>query len=183
MTIFFNTRWTLGYTKFPEVDAKLYIPLYPEWPWNQYNRSTLSDQSPTTFSNRKSCRRIQWFHWLRKLHNEITFQEEWLQSAFQNMDNTLKNQVTCTLFDRVNEKGKHLVSYKDYRLTSQDLSLYAWQVMSFWWDYKSFNAKLLWLGKREASLLSLQPTTILSFNALVHGCSSALMHWSNSAVH
>ena len=34
-----------------------------------------------------------------------------------------EKQVTCTLLDRVNEEGKHLVSYKDYRLTSQDLSL------------------------------------------------------------
>ena len=62
---------------------------------------------------------------------KLCFKEEWLQSACQNMDNTLKNQVTCTLLGRVNEKGKDLVSYKDYRVPSQDLSLHVWQMMSF----------------------------------------------------
>lgn len=148
---FSNTRRTLGYTKFPEVDATirtftcrciqndpginvtdpLEVTRIP--PHSLLQRA--AEESRKAGSNvivqfqsygsfdRTGIRILQRFHRLRKLRNEVKFEEEWLRSAFQNMDNTLKNQVTCALLDRVNEEGKHLVSYKDYRLTSQDLSL------------------------------------------------------------
>ena len=42
--------------------------------------------------NRTGIRILQRFHRLRKLRNEVKFEEEWLRYAFQNMDNTLKSR-------------------------------------------------------------------------------------------
>ena len=148
---FSNTRQTLGYTQFPEVDATIRtytcrciqndpgisvtdpLKVVRVPPHSLLQRA--AEESRKAGSNfiiqfrsygnfdRMGIRILQQFHQLRKLRNEVKFEEEWLRSAFKNMDNTLKNQVMCALLDGINKEGKHLVSYKDYRLTSQDLFL------------------------------------------------------------
>ena len=40
------------------------------------------------------------------------------------MDNSLRDKVTHALLDRINEKGKYLVAYKAYKVTSQELLVF-----------------------------------------------------------
>lgn len=42
---------------------------------------------------------------------------------FSNMNICIRDDVTRALLDRVNEEEKYLVSYKNYRITSQRLSI------------------------------------------------------------
>lgn len=61
------------------------------------------------------------FHRLRQLRDEVQFEEKWLKNVFSNMKNCMRDDVTHALLDRVNEEEKYLVSYKNYRITSQEL--------------------------------------------------------------
>ena len=149
---FCNSRRTLGYATFPDVDATLQsylcssgeyargvsitdalrvtrLPPYSliedaEKEIKEEASSQILVQFPSygTF-NKRGIHILKRFHRLRQLRDEVQFEEKWLKNVFSNMNNRMRDDVTRALLDRVNEEEKYLVSYKNYRITSQELSV------------------------------------------------------------
>lgn len=149
---FCNSRRTLGYATFPDVDATLHsylcssgehargvsitdalrvtrLPPYSiiedaEKKIKEEASSKILVQFPSygTF-NKRGIHILKRFHRLRQLRDEVQFEETWLKNVFSNMKNCMRDDVTHALLDRVNEEEKYLVSYKNYRITSQELSV------------------------------------------------------------
>ena len=144
---FCNSRRTLGYATFPEVDATIQMcstlnghdvadplkvtRLPPFSLIEQAGKDCREATSPgfivhfQSLGNfdRRGIRILHRFHQLRQLRNEVQYEEKWLPQAFSNIEDSVRDEVTYALLDRVNEEEKHLVCYKDYRVTSQELSV------------------------------------------------------------
>ena len=66
-------------------------------------------------------RTLQRFHRLKRLRAEVSFEKQWVNEVFKNTP--FEKEVRHALFDRWNPQGTYLVSYGNYRITSQELSL------------------------------------------------------------
>ena len=66
-------------------------------------------------------RTLQRFHRLKCLRAEVSFEKQWVNEVFKNTP--FEKEVRHALFDRWNPQGTYLVSYGNYRITSQELSL------------------------------------------------------------
>lgn len=149
---FCNSRRTLGYATFPDVDATLHsylcssgehargvsitdalrVTRLPPYSIIEDAEKKIKEEASSkilvqclsygTF-NKRGIHILKRFHRLRQLHDEVEFEEKWLKNVFSNMKNCMRDDVTDALLDRVNEEEKYLVSYKNYRITSQELSV------------------------------------------------------------
>ena len=148
---FCNSRRTLGYATFPDVDATLQsylcssgehargvsitdalrVTRLPPYSLTEDTEKEIKEEASSqilvqfpsngTF-NKRGIHILKRFHRLRQLRDEVQFEEKWLKNVFSNMNNRMRD-VTRALLDRVNEEEKYLVSYKNYRITSQELSV------------------------------------------------------------
>ena len=71
--------------------------------------------------NMDGIRILERFHRLKRLRDEVSFEEKWIMTAFEK--NPCKEEVTRTLLDRWNLESTYLASYGNYIITSQELSL------------------------------------------------------------
>lgn len=74
--------------------------------------------------DREGVRILKRFHRLKVLRKEVEFEKKWLQSTFSEKDPMLQEEVTYALLDRWNIEGSYLATYGNYRITSQELSLF-----------------------------------------------------------
>ena len=71
--------------------------------------------------NSDGIRILQRYHRLKRLRAEVSFEKKWIKNIFKTT--LFEEKVTRALLDRWNLEGKHLASYNNYSITSQELSL------------------------------------------------------------
>lgn len=70
--------------------------------------------------NKEGIQILKRFHILKRLHTEVALAKKWIKKAFQSC--CFEKEVMQALLDRWNLEGTYLVSYDNYRISSQGLS-------------------------------------------------------------